>query len=73
MAKRAKWKDRISLKDNGNENSPALALGYPLQNFLLKRGRKRSLSCLRLSLFMHKLFTTIESPPFSFTFKLHFQ
>lgn len=37
----AKWKDRISLKDDGNENSPALALGYPLQNFLLEKRKKK--------------------------------
>lgn len=72
MTKMAKWKDRMSLKDNGNENSPALALDYPLWNLLLEK-RKKSLSCLSLSLFMHTLFTIIESPPFSFTFKLHFQ
>lgn len=73
MTKMAKWKDRMSLKDNRNENSPALALDYPLWNFLLEKRKKKSLSCLSLGLYMHKLFTIIESPPFSFTFKLHFQ
>ena len=42
MTKMAKWKDRMSLKDNGNENSPALSLDYPLWNLLLEKRKKKS-------------------------------